>query len=119
MGWSEPRSVWQWLLLLTPATAAIVAAQIAKWSLPPVPPLHLPSGDIMDVSTHMNRIFPITFFLITGISFILAMNLTRETPPVRRIFSVLLALSCLVVLNGFVAFGGCALRGLLVPDPIP
>lgn len=118
MDWNKPRNAWQWLLLFSPSVAAIAASQIAKWWMLPVAPLHFATGDIMDVSTHLNRLFPLTFFLITGLSFILAIVLTRGIPPVQRLFSVILALLCLVLLNGVVAFSGCAVRGLLVPDPV-
>jgi len=119
MVWNKPRNVWQWLLLLSPAGIAIAASQIAKWCLPQVPPLHLVDGDLMDIGAHIQRLFPITFFLIMSISFSLAMVLTRGIPPQRRFFGVILALFCLVLVNGFVAFSGCAVGGILVPGPVP
>src|SRR5436190_1689080 len=44
MNWNKPRKLWQWLLLLMPAVAAIAASDMAKWWMPPIPPLRYPNG---------------------------------------------------------------------------
>jgi hypothetical protein len=116
MGWNKPRNVWQWLLLLTPTVAALAACwAVAKW-MPPIPPLHGPDGiEVIDVSAHIHRVFPMSFYLITGLSFVLALVFTRGVRAGQRTVNVIFLTISLVLVNSSVAFAGCAFGGLLAP----
>jgi hypothetical protein len=115
MVWNKPRNVWQWLLLLIPAVAAIAAAQMAKWWMP-LPPLHLANGAIVaNVGGLIARTTTIAFEVIAAGSIIIALVLSHGPSLGRRIMNAVFFMLCLFFLNSFVAFCGCALIG--VPNP--
>lgn len=113
MVWNKPRHVWQWLLLLTPAVAAVIASEIIKWWSPPVPPLHLPNG--LDVPNVEGRVFQISWVSLKVIavgSGVIAFILSRGEEMRERIAQVVFFTLCLGFSNIFVAFCGCASLGV-------
>jgi hypothetical protein len=118
MVWNKPRNVWQWLLCLTPAVAAIIAAQISKWWMPPIPPFRYSNGLVItDVVAHIHRVSSIALDVIMVGSAIIALILSHGPQLAQRLLNALFFMLCLSFVNGFVAFGGCALIG--VPNPTP
>lgn len=118
MIWNKPRNVWQWLSLLSPAVAAVVASEIVKWSSPPIPPLHLPDGrDIPDMVAHVFRGAWISLGLIAVGSLGIALILARGSDIRERVTQVTFFAFCLGFSNCFVAFCGCASLG--VPNSRP
>jgi len=113
MVWNKPRNVWQWLLLLTPAAAGIGAAQMAKWFISPIPPLHLANGAwVANVGEHIGRVSSIALEAITICSAALALILSRGPELGQRVLNAVFFMLCLLFLNSFVAFCGCASLGV-------
>jgi len=125
MIWNKPRNVWQWILLLSPAVAAVVASEIAKWSLPPIPPLRSVNGQIFpDVEAYVFRIAWIALEVTGAGSLVVALMLSRGAEIGERIAQVMFFTLCLGFSNCCVAFCGCAVLGVpnLRPDemaPMP
>jgi hypothetical protein len=117
MVWNKPRNLWQWLLLLTPAVLAIGAVHISKRWMPPIPPLHLTNGRVIaDVGRQITRISLISLAVIAVVSFVIAVVLSRGAAFGQRIVNVVFFTLCLLLVNSFVAFGGCAIIGAPNPD---
>jgi hypothetical protein len=112
MVWNKPRNIWQWLLLLLPAVAAIIAAQTAEWWMPPIPPLRYPNGLVItNVAAHIVRVSSIALEVTMVGSGIIALILSHGPQLAQRITNALFLMLCLFFVNSFVAFGGCALAG--------
>ena len=118
MIWNKPRNVWWWLALLTPAVLAIIAAQMAKWWMPPIPPLRYGNEIVIpNTAAYLRRVIAIAFDVIIPSSAIIALILSHGVALGQRIVNAIFFLLCLVFVNGFVAFAGCALTG--APNPSP
>jgi hypothetical protein len=116
MLWNKPRKIWQWLLLFTPAVVAIVAAQVAKWWMPPIPPLHLGNGALVaNVGQLITRVSGIALAVIAACSVLIAIILSRAPGWGDRIANGVFWMLCLFFVNSFVALGGCMVLG--VPEP--
>jgi hypothetical protein len=118
MIWNKPRNVGQWLLVLLPAVLAIIASQIAKWELPPVPPLHLANGrEIPNLIAGIKRVSVVALEVITATSTVVALIFSKGPQLGERIVNAFLLTLFLVFVNGFVAFAGCSFTGTLNPTP--
>jgi len=118
MIWNKPRNVWQWMLLLVPAFVAITAVQTAQWWLGP-PPIDLYSNGMVVQKGLVNAIreVSITFWVVAAGSSVIALVLSQGAPFGQRIANWIFFLLCLLVVNGFVAFAGCATINTLWPGP--
>jgi len=113
---NKPFKVWQVLLLVVPAAMAILAGQMAKWWMPPIPPLHLSNGLVLANSARIAvRFAGISLAVIVVSSTIIAFVLARDQQFGGRIAKAMLWMLFLIFVNSFVAFYGCAL--LRVPSP--
>ena len=110
MNWKQPHNVWQWMLLSAPAVGDLLALWAADTWMPRVPRYHVREGlDVVNVGAELNRMALISVSTITVLSLLLAFAFTRNQPWPRRIANTLGVALILVLLNSFVAFGGCML----------
>lgn len=110
MDWNKPRNAWQWLLFVAPAAAAMLAAQMARWWMPPIPLLHLGNGMVIANTARIAvRYAGISLAVIVVSSVILALVVSRVQGLRERIAQVMLVTLGLFVVNSFIAFYGCAL----------
>lgn len=113
---NKPFKVWQVLLLVVPSAAAILAAQMAKWWLPPIPPLHLGNGMMIANSARIvARFAGISLATIAVSSAIIAIVVSREQDLRERVAQAFLWMLCLFFVNSFIAFYGCAVLGVSSP----
>ena len=111
MVWNRPRNVWQWLLLITPAIAALLALWAVEtfW---PIPPLRHNGHEIMNVQAVIGREANVTLGTISVLSLVLAVRFTRDEKFWVRVGNMLMMTVALTVVNCFVAFGGCSLYSI-------
>ena len=113
MNWRKPRNVGEWLLLLLPAIAALLALWAADIWLPPVPKRFTANGvAYVNVSAIIGRSLNISFGTMAVFSLPLAVLFTRHQPWPLRLASIIGLTFSLIFLNSFVAFGGCMVAGM-------
>ena len=116
MIWKRPVRLWEWLLLLAPAVAAMLSASIAKSLMPPIAPLQLSHGYMIpNVMGHVARMTWIALGVLALLSCVMAFLYSRGKSIFDRLSNAFVIAVCLFLVNAFISIGGCALLG--VPNP--
>ena len=103
---NEPRNAWQWLLLFTPAVAAMVASWAAN-TFAPVPLIEYQGRQIPNVEAVIGQGLTVALTAISIVSFGVASIFPGGGSMLKRSINALCIFLWLVVVNACVAFGGC------------
>ncbi len=108
MTWKKPEKAWEWLLLLTPGIASVIALRVAERLLPPILPLKdRAGGALVNVGGIIQRELSVTMSTIIIFSFGVSIFFTRGMRWRDRLAAMILLVVLFSVLNAGVAFAGC------------